>query len=344
MKTFYRHGFTLIELLVVIAIIAILVSLLLPAVQQAREAARRSSCKNNLKQIGLALHNYHEIHNTFPPGSFVYLGRAYASTFASSNQVTNDGLDNDRNDCWATQILPQLDQSALYNKIAPYMAGQAGVTNQKSWEVWPDRWKVISVFLCPSDPTSPKLIDSNDPTVETADGLHTNYALVAGSTHFNPPNTSLTPSTPNGEALNGMFYAISRTRIRDVIDGTSQTLMGSELIVTPDRRNPSGAPDVRGRIYNAQQGGCLVTTLNPPNTSVRDQKKHCIHVEKFAPCNSATEGSGTNDVRVHARSYHVGGVHGLTADGAVRFVSNSVDTELFRALGTRQGSEPVGEW
>ncbi len=327
-----RRGFTLIELLVVIAIIAILIALLLPAVQQAREAARRSTCKNNLKQIGLALHNYHDTHRVFPPGSFVYLGNGYSNSFSSSNQLVNDGTANDRIDCWVTQILPFIDQGPLYNKLSPYMSGQ---TVGKSWDSWPDRWTVINVLLCPSDPDSPKVTDSqsSDPTV--ADGLHTNYALCAGSTHFNPS------SSPDGEKLNGMFYAISSTRMRDVTDGTSSTLMGSELIITPDT---SSAHDVRGRIYDAQNGGCLVTTLNPPNTTVRDQMAHCIHREGIGPCTNGIKGSGTNNVRVHARSRHEGGAHGMMGDGAVRFISENISTAVFQNLGSRNGQEVVGEF
>jgi len=218
-----RVGFTLIELLVVIAIIAVLIALLLPAVQQAREAARRSQCKNNLKQIGLALHNYHDVTNAFPPG---WIG-------------VESGLPNIEGSngfAWGTFILPYLDQSPLYNKFdftAPMNYG----TNIDHLR------HVLSVYQCPSDSKPDTFIteDADPVTLATA-----NYAGVFGLTS---PHDCETPYGQAGSALtasgqcvsDGAFYHNSVVRIRDFTDGTSNTLMVGERTTW---RNPHDASEV----------------------------------------------------------------------------------------------------
>lgn len=205
----HKRGFTLIELLVVIAIIAVLIALLLPAVQQAREAARRSQCRNNLKQLGLAMHNYHDTMSTFPPGG---IGQNLWSADPSSTNSANRA-------CWMQQILPYIDQAPLYNLISPYFDGKNSGGNTATW-LWPGTKTVIPVLMCPSDPAGPK---QNTYTIPL--GFQGNYVANAGSSHFN---------LNNGNILDGMFYAQSRVRSRDLLDGSSNTLMMSELILQPD--------------------------------------------------------------------------------------------------------------
>ncbi len=296
-----RKGFTLIELLVVIAIIAILIALLLPAVQQAREAARRSTCKNNLKQIGLALHNYHETHRVFPFGQMHPISTALAG--------------EDRRVMWMHMLLPFLDQSTLYNTISPRFVGTTGALT------WPGRETILPVFMCPSDPESGK--------IETAggsrQGFHGNYVVCAGSTTFG--------TTGQGLSLNGLFYVRSNTRMRDITDGTSNTAMASEILLTPD----TTAHDLRGRYYNAWEGNVWFSTLNPPNTTVGDRSSYCVSAVR-RPCASSGE-----NVQ-YARSMHVGGAHTLLADGAVRFISDNIDTTTWNNVGARNDGKVLGEF
>lgn len=196
-----RKGFTLIELLVVIAIIGVLVALLLPAVQQAREAARRTQCKSNLKQAGLALHNYHDTHLAFPPG-YVYRPGTQsenASGFA-----------------WGAMILPYVDQSPLYAQF--------------NWNVpvWnaanePARTRHLNVFLCPSDPVSSNSFVEMGPTPER-------YAMGCYVGNFGPPDLDA-----NQEQRDGLFSRNSKTRASDVLDGLSNTLFVGERVNGPFR-------------------------------------------------------------------------------------------------------------
>ena len=199
-----RKGFTLIELLVVIAIIAILVALLLPAVQQAREAARRSSCKNNLKQIGLALHNYHDTHRIFPPGGF------YADSTA-----------NKPNFSYAVMILPFMEQAPLYDKFN-FNVGYAGSTNTAL------RTAKLSAYNCPS---SSKPVDGNGYTT-----LHYYGSAGPSATGYTVVGSTATPDH-GGFATQGVLIiagdsALSynqKVRMRDITDGTSNTFMVGEI-------------------------------------------------------------------------------------------------------------------
>ena len=315
-----RHAFTLIELLVVIAIIAVLIGLLLPAVQKVREAASRAKCSNNLKQFGLALHGYHDVTGTFPAGQENYIAQN------SARPLWNRA-------CWWHRLLPYVEQDNLYRLLDAYMSRTPappyitfavnGVGGSPSA---PGRNTVVPVSNCPSDPTGVKIrtVAGNE------QGFHGNYVLCAGSTFFNPS------SSPNGANLNGLFYPFSRTRLADVTDGTTNTLMAGEILVVTD----TTAHDLRGRYYNAWQGNVLFSTLYPPNTGVGDRSSYCIHTPPRAPCQSLT---ATNVVQ-SARSAHAQGANFLLADGSVRFVQNGINLATYQALGTRSGGEVGGDF
>jgi len=295
-----RGGFTLIELLVVIAIIAVLVALLLPAVQQAREAARRSQCKNNLKQLGLALHNYHDKAKSFPPG--------YVSLFDGSGNDTGPGWG------WGALILPELEQAPLQNGIAfgqPIEAAANAVPRIVS----------LPVHLCPSDPVrTPWPVVMRDavgnPTGTICQVAAANYIGVFGV------------SEP-GVGGEGIFFRNSSIGTRDILDGTTSTLMVGErsqkwceatwvgAVTSAKMFPPPGSPAVR--VTENSAGMVLGHTSDGPPS---------------APGTECNEFS----------SLHVGGAQFLFADGHVQFVSTSINEAIFQALSTRAGGEVTGEF
>jgi prepilin-type N-terminal cleavage/methylation domain-containing protein len=308
-----RRAFTLVELLVVIAIIGVLISLLLPAVQRAREATNRVKCQNNLKQVGLALHNYHDANDCFPPGKFPPM-----STIDAGN-------DFDRR-TWMPKILPYIEQQQLYNEEEAFHTPSPP---EMTWQGCPDRWVPIATLMCPSDPANPKNITFGATTPETSQSIHGNYVLCAGSDYFDPPYSL------DGGHLNGTFYWQSHTRIAEITDGLSNTLFGGELIVVPDRTTH----DIRGRYYNdAHNGSAQFSTLYPPNTPVPDRSMWCNPIPQ-APCQL-----GNTDRVQSQRSYHPGLVNSLLGDGSVRSIRDGVTLSVYQSLGTRAGNEPAGDY
>ena len=319
-----RRGFTLIELLVVIAIIAVLIALLLPAVQQAREAARRSQCRNHLKQLGLAMHNYQGTHSVFPPGG---LGEKTWSLDPASAPVQPS-----RRIGWMQMLLPYLDQQGLYKTIRPYMDGTNPGGPLASW-FWPGISTIIPNLLCPTDPANPKINGWAPPL-----GFQGNYVACAGSTDFWVDNVNL------GTRLDGMFFSRSRIAPHDLRDGTSQTLMASELILAKDSTSTlGGGNDWRGLYWDNYPITTLFSTQFPPNTDQPDRHISCVDLPRIAPC-SLVPNTGTGPVVLHSRSYHTGGAHGLLADGAVKFISSTIDRTTFRRLGSRNDGNPIGEF
>ena len=330
-----RRGFTLIELLVVIAIIAVLVAILLPAVQQAREAARASQCRNNLKQLGIALHSYVEIHSSFPPGNVAIdsAGRRGAS--------------------WMVQILPQLEQQGAYNKIT---------FNDTDWTMQSDRtnrnWEVtnslrVQTFLCPSS-AMPKTRTQNTNASTQALGAPAsityqlaNYVGIAGSYNdMSTGNCCPVPSTWTGYyrsnyngvivASNGTYAEARPARLVDIVDGTSNTAMVGEQsqynidvstgTFTKDRRasNHDGGPWAGG------EGGDTGWWLNM--TVVR------------SPINDKSGVNGNeNPWYRHTRilSPHTGGAHLLFGDGSVRFLSENMDSSQFFRMCQRNDNRAV---
>ncbi|MBN69540.1 DUF1559 domain-containing protein [Gimesia chilikensis] len=311
-----RKAFTLIELLVVIAIIAILIALLLPAVQQAREAARRSQCKNNMKQIGLSLHNYHEAHSVLPPGSVVYY---------------NGSKYNGHGWTWHASILPYLDQAPMYDQIqGPSSSGlgaeSGGVNDAKQQLCGQAR---LSVFWCPSQPDVTKGAQKNGYAPSNYNG---NMGTLIGSSGDNCYSGNVdTPqemaATGGCMGADGIFYISSSVAFRDITDGLSNTIMVSEVI------DSGGDADMLGG-GGSDRKHCFSNGAdsNPPT----EMTEYLIAAENNDPINSYGEEA--------AGSYHTGGAHFVLCDGSVRFLSENISMTLYRALSTRAKRETLGEF
>lgn len=338
-RTFSRRkrGFTLIELLVVIAIIAILVSLLLPAVQQAREAARRTQCKNNLKQIALAMHNYESTYRCFP-------GMSSSSVYGFSVQA---------------RVLPYIEQGNLQGLIdfdVPLMLGSGGSQILNPIHA-PVAASVLPLFLCPSEPESP-IFDTSNTGTELFAG--TNYVVCTGDgtdTNYDPRART-----------NGMFWQGSAARFRDMTDGSSNTLVvaeslmgdksyGSGLVTNPDRqmaRYRGGGLNGPGEGFNSAPGhnpDIATAAAASGNYDGRGRSAwiwgttHNTSFNTYMTPNNVLPDVHRNGIGWFAsRSMHVGGTQVGLGDGSVRFVSENIDLRTWRALGSANGGEVIGEW
>lgn len=280
-----RTGFTLIELLVVIAIIAILIALLLPAVQQAREAARRTQCKNNLKQYGLALHNYHDVHGLFPP-SMIYSQTQPGSRWWS----------------WHVSILPQLEQTNLYQKIdinldALHVA--ESLVNSPYTSVR------LPVHNCASDPNGGIFSRPG----QLPDLATTNYLGCRGSVRFPDQGNGIFPDRNVS------------TRMRDITDGTSNTIMVGERPVEAAQNTP----------WWAAAGGY-------DGHGLGDQV-----LDSFEGLFRGDLNSNSVDAR-HWWSAHTGGAQFLLGDGSARFLSENMNHQTLLNLSDRQDGEVIGEY
>jgi len=303
-----RRGFTLIELLVVIAIIAILIGLLLPAVQKVREAAARAKCSNNLKQFAIALHANHDANSTFPAGQ--------PHGFYYSNWYGDPSIRDLNRSCWIGPTLPYMEQGPMGTQYDQFIIAPPTYTCFAPFATVP-----IPTFMCPSDGNSPKM--ANVPG--NSQGFHTNYVACHGNGFATPAND------PRGINLNGIFYGVNKVKMTDISDGTSNTAMVSELIQSPD----TGAHDVRGRIWNSIHAGTEFSTIYPPNSTVGDNSQGYCNAIPGAPCGSQS----VVGAFVLARSKHTGGVNAAMADGSVRFVRNTITPSTWLAMGSRAGGE-----
>lgn len=315
-----KRGFTLIELLVVIAIIAILIALLLPAVQQAREAARRSQCKNNLKQLGLALHNYHETFSVMPPG---HIGRCTTPRLFAS------GL---------TMLLPYIDQAPLYNQYnsngcattyssistgpGTLGAGDDPVTNGNAAVVK----NLVTVFLCPSDSGTDKISSPTgaygiSATNTGTGGAKTNYDFIT----ITPYNTceNWEGTSPTSRC---MFGDNSKCRLDDVKDGTSNTMMVGETT----RNVYNGGTNAWGYRGHVMVGLNLVS--------------YPINRFWYSSASPQQQPQGKLGSWAYAGSMHTGGAHFTLGDGSVRFISENIDTTTRQNLARMADGNVLGEF
>jgi prepilin-type N-terminal cleavage/methylation domain-containing protein/prepilin-type processing-associated H-X9-DG protein len=323
-----RSGFTLIELLVVIAIIAVLIALLLPAVQAAREAARRVQCVNNLKQLGIALHNYHDAMLVFPPG---YIA---ASKFVDGETDTTPGWS------WASMILPQVDQGPLYQSTNVFLPIQAPANTTATLTV-------LSAFLCPSDQLPPggtfPVTDALNPPDTITTVAPSSYAACTGN------DASDVALGLNNDGLgNGLFFRNSGVRISAIIDGTSQTVMLEERAWGMTEGTWTGA--VPG-------GVVLRGPFNPcPTVASGAASYYLVPCLVLVHCNMLNTNSDMDSGLDDPSSFHPGGANILFADGSVHFLRSvpsnagvnpdgstrySPGSIIFQALGTRAGGEVV---
>jgi prepilin-type N-terminal cleavage/methylation domain-containing protein/prepilin-type processing-associated H-X9-DG protein len=356
-RTGRKAGFTLIELLVVIAIIAILIALLLPAVQQAREAARRTQCKNNLKQFGLALHNYHDVFNLFPPYSG---GPGIPNNTASSTLRTRvSGV---------VMLLPYFDQGAVSNEVTALVGQVPPWNNVVPWN------RTLSLLACPSDP------GVSDPGNAGRTRGKRNYVFCGGDSFAGNGNNQTAPN-PIVVQTRGLFGALRCYNIKDAIDGTSNTIAMAETIAPTNVAGPGGvaataltaasaSPAACSALWNATtrqytDGGFNGDTIRPYrwgdgaaffsafSTAMRPNGPSCF-----------ANGTANHwyDGIYSSSSVHTGGVHALMGDGSVRFISENIDAGnqstilpsnnsssvspygVWGALGTRAGGEVVGEF
>jgi prepilin-type N-terminal cleavage/methylation domain-containing protein/prepilin-type processing-associated H-X9-DG protein len=321
-----RHrGFTLIELLVVIAIIAVLIALLLPAVQAAREAARRAQCVNNLKQLGIAMHNYNNTQGTLPIGR-TGIGFSYPGSFDANRRT------------WTFGIMGYIELTALANSI-----------NYSLSFYYPQNTTAIktgvSAFDCPTDPNSSTI---EEPTTAYP-RAKADYMVNWGNMHYyqdqlpgtmpNPWTWSGSPFGPPQNVMTFMgapFQANKAIGMQSITDGTSNTLLMSEVVVGLNNGNNS---DHRGDIYNDDYNCTMFMAATPPNSRVPDQHgatTYCQYPNSLnPPCNASSP------VFNAARSFHAGGVNAGFCDGSVKFMKNSINVATWRALSTTQGGEVI---
>lgn len=326
-----KAGFTLVELLVVIAIIGILVALLLPAVQAAREAARRMHCGNNLKQLALGLHNHHDTYQQFPAG------------VNAGHRVS-----------WFPHVMPFIELANAYDTIDWKNGGAVWYRGGAERTVMDTRFDAIR---CPSDPYSGEVASR---------GTHGNYMGNYGTKRFMHGHPMIQGIYTKAD---GLFFGGSKTNMASITDGTSNTLMLAEILVSPEVSptliTSGDGYEVRGCLWDGDLGGGLFSARDVPNSRTPDEFDHCeygdagSYWEKYTPCVYPGAGNGRH---ISARSMHPGGVQVAMADGSCHFISENIDSwtsaanlghhamwsadwlGTWQKLGCRDDGRTVGEW
>ncbi len=310
-----RVAFTLVELLVVIAIIGILIALLLPAVQAAREAARRAQCSNNLHQIGVALHAYHDLHKMLPAGHMETgtTGPTFRHQFS-----------------WMTYLLPYLEQSVIYNRINFSQVDLRRSASQNPAFI-PAGRATIPVFLCPSDPVG---------RVNPLWGP-TNYLGNQGINCW-----------CREQNCTGVFGHNTWTRMAEIVDGTSNTIAVGETLkgdMDPHTLQDNYIFARRGGGVGANAQDIDSCQVLPPNASDRatvwlgGHPQHNMFSTARVPNDPRFDCKAPHNgcVNFAARSAHPGGAQLLFCDGSARFITDRIDVTVYRALGTKSGREPL---
>ena len=344
-----RHtpGFTLVELLVVIAIIGVLVALLLPAVQAAREAARRVQCLNNMKQLGLAFHNHHSTYGNFPKGAtndFSKCGPAGQSDCGSAVQ----GMHVDPQYSWVVPTLQFIEAGERFDAIANVNIPGYGVGLELYWMHWSTRnpndlstnicARPFSALLCPSDSEGGLVAirrNSERGIMHYGHFFKTNYMVFWSGRNNREANFAEQNVGTFGRLL-GPFGPNRGAAIKNITDGTSKTMLLSETLRGVDER------DRRGEAFDIQPMMSYLTTFGTPNTGIPDDlasyaaqfcEPYMNRPDLNLPC---VRGSNNHAA---ARSQHTGGVNALFGDGSVRFIVDSVNVAYWQSLTTIAGEE-----